>query len=46
MRFDSEVLVTVAVLAGLWHYFARVSMNAKNLSLILYFNYGGIGNEI
>ncbi|WP_394236864.1 TVP38/TMEM64 family protein [Niallia oryzisoli] len=33
MRFDSEVIITVAVLAGLWHFFARVFMNAKSLSL-------------
>lgn len=33
MRFDSEVMVLVALLAGLWHYFVRVFMNAKSLSL-------------
>ena len=33
MRFDSHVIVFVAVLAGLWHYFVRVFMNAKSLSL-------------
>ena len=26
MRFDSEFVITIAVLAGLWHYFARVFM--------------------
>ena len=33
MRFDSEFVITIAVLAGLWHYFARVFMNAHSLSL-------------
>ncbi|MBM4762971.1 TVP38/TMEM64 family protein [Bacillus sp. B15-48] len=33
MHFDSEVLVTIALLVALWHYFARVFMNAKSLSL-------------
>lgn len=33
MRFDSEFVSTIAVLAGLWHYFARVFMNAYSLSL-------------
>ncbi|WP_071396539.1 TVP38/TMEM64 family protein [Bacillus tuaregi] len=33
MRFDSEVMITFSLLAGLWFYFARLFMNAKNLSL-------------
>lgn len=33
MHFESEVIITVMLLVGLWHYFVRLFMNANELSL-------------